>query len=986
MALNSMIRKIPLLGNCDLTNFKTEIHDYEGFEQDNSFFLNKRKVNWWKRDVESGEIGGGISGVVNGNYFDIYKDNNFIGKISRQYYKKESVSSDECRSMGLQKVVNPFPEDDNIVFAIKNKFIGKKNEHLFIQQCGSYYFVADTTNYSVDIKVYNSNAELYDSFTIAPQEMQVRFSYTGFFYREGGYNFSYKYDSTFKEPTFSFNLPAGYVYIYLQDGEYKEAYIYNIATKERFYNSSSSYRWLYVDNGFQNFLPDATEENSGAIGKLSASIEYGTQYVYYDTMVVNNNIYFQIYNWFSGYSDNELKLFLNSGLVQTESPGQNKQPRLSFSVSSVTPTLDQYIYDFRAYSDISSFYLTKTYALPEGKYTRKVYNYSKKYGIWAVNYVNNAAQNIAHNYKKLYEIDDEESNGEVLAIDGYNDTYIYFHSGSNYYKISIDTASNFDNVVTSLNNIYYIFNTVSYINAFYSSGNDWFCSCDDWNDRVLWYVDSNDYRDILTTSRLNNGWQTSHDVISVSQQMAPNLVRLPVIPDTSTMQAYAAEDTWDGESIIYDMQGNVVDTSSWTYGQSLNGYYYANIYISQPGDISPFYVDENYTCPQYLDEQLTSHKQLYTVYFPKTVPHTSGDVSLVQEGTLDVDGFTVSVDEGNMYTIPDSGEDYQRTPALLDTSYSVYVTSVIIVNDGGAYLGMTSAALGGIWVLLFMNKTETDPLSYGDAIFVINGIEYSYRAEANRILDVNGSYVCNTYLMKYIGYSTHCAYFFSEWDKAVYIFEGDNAMRKLVPLERYNLVYSVYEGKSKIDTLNISSIDVVIVNLDTAVMVLFDNQYIILDTGKVNIWSIDETHGTFVVNGVMYSLIKSSLIFGNASENEITAIPIKIETQFYGNPEGESNIINDCVYLNVDNLMGLSSGTVKIKAVGLCNNKIIESEEKTINLKNEDFNSLAECMIKYQPMLQECRGFKLFIESDYEIASLKIGTSQGAMNQTTKRI
>ena len=240
--------------------------------------------------------------------------------------------------------------------------------------------------------------------------------------------------------------------------------------------------------------------------------------------------------------------------------------------------------------------------------------------------------------------------------------------------------------------------------------------------------------------------------------------------------------------------------------------------------------------------------------------------------------------------------------------------------------------------------------------------------------------------MKYVGFSTHCAYFFSEWDKSVYLFEGDNTLKKFVPLERYNLAYSVYEDVAKIDVLNISSLDVVIVNLDTAILVLFDSQYVIIETGKVNAWSIDETRGTFIVNGVMYSLIKSALNYGNVDENEITAIPIKIETQFYGNPDNETNTINDCVYLNVDNLMSLSHGSVKIKAVGLCNNQIVESEEKTVNLRTEDFNKLSECLIKYQPKLQECKGFKLFIESDFEIASLKIGISQGAMNQTTNRI
>ena len=990
MALNSMIRKVPLLGNCDLTNFKTEIHDYEGFEQDNSFFLNKRKVNWWKRDVSSGEIGGGLSGAVNGEYFDVYKDNSFIGKVSRQYYKKESVSADAWRNETLQTVTNPYPADDNVAITVKNKIIGK-NENLFVEQCGDYVFVADTSNSSeAQIKVYDSNNNLYDSFSIAPYNQQRNFSYVGFFYRASGYSFSYTFSSSWKNPTFSFNLPAGYVYINLQaaDGAYKEAYIYNLATKELFFNSTLSYRWLTVDEGFTNFDSYASAYNSGAAGKRRVSIDYGYQYLYYDICAVNNNLYIQIYNWFSGYSTNELKLFFNSGLIDTRAPGQTQDPALGLEKGVVVANSEQISYNFKAYSDdeATAVYYERTYALPAGKFTRKIYNYSKKYGKWAVNFVNNEAKDIAHDYKKLFEIEGNEENGVVTAIDGYNDTYIYFHYGSDYYRISIATADNFADIVQSLNNVYFIFNTVSYLNAFYSGGNDWFCSCDDWNDRVQWYVNSDDYKDVQTTSRLNNNWQTLTDVVSVSDQIAPNLVKIAVTPDLTTLTAYDVSATWDGESIIYNSSGNVVDTSSWSYGDSLAGYYYAVTYISEPAKILPFYLDENYTCPEYLDENLTSKKQKYNVYFPVNPPYDSGATSLAKEGYLTVDGFTVQVDEGDEFTIPDSNSEYQRTPALCDTTYLVYTASVIIKNKGGNYTGLLVSSLGGIWTLIFQNKSETDPLQQGDAVFVINGVEYSYRAESNRILDFNGSYVCNTYLMKYVGFSTHCAYFYSEWDKAVYLFEGDNTLKKFVPLERYELAYSVYEDVAKIDVLNISSLDVVIVNLDTAILILFDSQYVIIETGKVNAWSIDETRGTFIVNGVMYSLVKSALNYGNVNDNEITAIPIKIETQFYGNPDNETNTINDCVYIKVDNLMSITSGSVKVKAVGLCNNKIVEAEEKTVTLRTEDFNSLSECLIKYQPKLQECKGFKLYIESDFEIAELKIGTSQGAINQTTKRI
>ena len=45
MANDSLIRRIDLHGNVDLTNFHADIHDYEGFEKDNSLFDYSRMPN-----------------------------------------------------------------------------------------------------------------------------------------------------------------------------------------------------------------------------------------------------------------------------------------------------------------------------------------------------------------------------------------------------------------------------------------------------------------------------------------------------------------------------------------------------------------------------------------------------------------------------------------------------------------------------------------------------------------------------------------------------------------------------------------------------------------------------------------------------------------------------------------------------------------------------------------------------------------------------
>ena len=148
-------------------------------------------------------------------------------------------------------------------------------------------------------------------------------------------------------------------------------------------------------------------------------------------------------------------------------------------------------------------------------------------------------------------------------------------------------------------------------------------------------------------------------------------------------------------------------------------------------------------------------------------------------------------------------------------------------------------------------------------------------------------------------------------------------------------IYIPFKNRTdfKVDTLNISSLDVLFVNLTTACLVLFDNQYIILDTGVINYWTIDEDLGVLNVNGILYSIVKDNLSENNVNNNEITALPIEITTQFYGDPDNEKNIINDCVYLTVDNLQNVSFGEVKIQAIGLQNQKIVKAEEKILNLK-----------------------------------------------------
>lgn len=970
MALNSMIRKIPLLGNCDLTNFHSDIHDYEGFETDNSLFLNKRKVNWWTRQADNSEFSG-LHALINGDYFDIYRGTTKLGHISRNYYKLESVSATEYRNHNLSRCENPYPQGKNcsLIYRKGNIAIEGNPFDYNIRECGSYTLVWNKNTQK--LRVYDSSENYVDWTPIVYDysgNMQIA-DYVDFYYAEDS---AYEIDmSEGNRGAFKISIPQGKVYICAKKGEAGGGYILDLSTKTFDYVTITNNTGMAFNDGLNIAA-------HGALGILYSQIGAGAYNFSYSISVVNGIIYFVYqYNHMAGINLGSIRVISKQGTVIDKLEGIEIG-----QVTYKTAIEDFNINEYPCKAMLRFYqrdYIIKTVEFNSTN-TYQIFNYSKKYGKWAVNFVNNVAQNIAHDYKKLYEIKGDEDEGVVTNIDGYDENYIYFHFTENYYRISIAKADNIHDVVKTFNGIYVLFNTTSYLNAIYLRNNTWFCSCDDWNDRLNWLQTSQEYQLLESSSRLNDKWQVADNVESVSTQYY--LIQRVFPVQCVRVTAFADTATWDGSQYVFDVNCNRINTDGWDIGHSLAGYYEGTEYNSVPTAITPFFVDSNYTCPVYSDQDGNNQNQNYTVYFQKVL-HITQAQPAVKQGMISASGFTVSLDEGDSYTSPPSSFQQQETPCLLDCEYTVFDSSVLVTKPDTqtSYQLMRNTYLG-LWVFVYLTTTET-PISAGDSVFVINGVEYVYKAETEQIQDYTGAWVANTNMLLYVGFTSTKAYFYSKFDKNIYAFKGDNSFEKVISLERFPLSYS---ANGQPNTLYMSSIDVLFLNLITAVLVLYDNQFILLDTGTVNSWELDYRTSCLNVNNVLYSLIKSTLEENNTQGFTISAIPIKFTTQLFGDPENETNMINDCLYLTVDNLQNIAKGTVKLKAVGLCNGQIVKGEEKTLSLKNEDFNELSQLLIKFQPKIQEAKGLKFYIESDFEIAEMKVGTSAGAMNQTTKRI
>lgn len=971
MALNSMIRKIPLLGNCDLTNFHSDIHNYEGFETDNSLFLNKRKVNWWTRQADNSEFSG-LHALINGDYFDIYRGATKLGHISRNYYKLESVSATEYRNHNLSRCENPYPQGKNwgLIYRKGNIAIEGNPFDYVIRECGNHTVVWDKQHNS--LKCYNLDGTYTLEKPVYVWDMngtRLLADYVDFFYAETAYEINIH--------SVKITIPQGYVYVCMKNGNAGAGLLLNPET-----GSFSPCEPILIndDPASSYFVDNLNPLAHGALGHLYDSGSRTGFDINYSISVINGIIYVIFYaGWYESLLAVKEFVISKQGtkIIREEihNEGFDSKP-----VASSVTDFDTSEYPCKAMLRMSLQGTIRKSVEFNSTHTYQIFNYSKKYGKWAVNFVNNIAQNIAHDYKKLYEIKGDENEGVITNIDGYDENYIYFHFTENYYRISIAKADNIHDVVKTFNGIYVLFNTTSYLNAIYLRNNTWFCSCDDWNDRLNWLQASQEYELLESSSRLNDKWQVADNVESVStqyyllQRIFPvNCVRVTAFPDSAT---------WDGSQYVFDVNCNRINTDGWDIGHSLAGYYEGAEYNSVPTAITPFFVDSNYTCPIYSDKDGNTQNQSYTVYFQKVLNITQAQPA-VKQGMISASGFTVSLDEGDSYTNPPSSFQQQETPCLLDCEYTVFDSSVLVTKPDTqtSYQLMRNNYLG-LWVFVYLTTTET-PISAGDSVFVINGVEYIYKAETEQIQDYTGAWVANTNMLLYVGFTSTKAYFYSKFDKNIYAFKGDNSFEKVISLERFPLSYS---ANGQPNTLYMSSIDVLFLNLITAVLVLYDNQFILLDTGTVNSWELDYRTSCLNVNNVLYSLIKSTLEENNTQGFTVSAIPIKFTTQLFGDPENETNMINDCLYLTVDNLQNMAKGTVKLKAVGLCNGKIVKGEEKTLSLKNEDFNELSQLLIKFQPKIQEAKGLKFYIESDFEIAEMKIGTSQGAMNQTTKRI
>lgn len=928
MAKNTMSRNIPLEAVCDLSATQ-KVTDYEGFRGINSFNMNGRLCAWYRKKGDGIALSDTVTAKKYKGGYDIFDNGKKVMSVSDWKYVEEEVS--ELPSLTLFQ--NPYPEAAYFWTEYPGVTYSLMKDEGFVFGFEFNGALAHLVTGKLPNGTYRcffiQGGECLGSWD-APHRINV-IAKTSLSVLP--YNIGYGFP----------DFPLGLVWTSWNESAFTTQNNLDSITWGAAYTAFLKYDTSFL--GSFNIVPDSRNLNdptwkssSGGstapggyvlpgdlgiidgIGVIGESGSTSTTEAARMVAVAWNKVLIKNGGWTSHVV---LSDFFDTQCTRMEvtktgvyTSTFTNAESEAYDISLITSSRSAISYE--AFEDSSQTFSKNGVHRIQSLQTLLPENYSKKFGTFAINYVKNQEYSIGHAYKKIIQLDEHE-------LLGYTDDSVYYKNGGKIYRLHVVETDDLDYSILDGNII--IFNTTDYKNAYDMAFGNVFCSSDDWNNRAQWKLKtySNNWR--MLNSRLNQNWQTQRKIVGTSDQLNSVSQRIAVRTEGDTT-------------------------------------------VSDPSNMEPFYIDDSYTCPEDVE---------YDVFFESAITSSVG--SLVKQGTLSTKGFTVAKDEGIIFSEPGTDENQLNLP-ILGSSFETYNGTTIIKVGDFSYTALKQTMLGNLVVPVYQ-FLEKGYSATDYAMFAINGTLYSYYPKTNQITDSDGLFVCDTSTLVYLGFSTRAAYFYCKMDRGIYMFTGANEMQRCFAVETRTLVLAPFKGGSsneRGDTLNLPSLDLLVVNLGDGFAVLFGSQLCVVDSeerigaGKMR---LDKSRGTVQAGGYDWSLIH---------RDGYESVPIEFETQFYGDASGESNMVNDAVYFELTNYNGKSEGKITVQTVALVNGNVKEGAKKTISVGKSDFNKAGVARVRYQPDIQECRGFKLKVVSDFEIASMKIGCEAGALAQPKVRM
>lgn len=321
-------------------------------------------------------------------------------------------------------------------------------------------------------------------------------------------------------------------------------------------------------------------------------------------------------------------------------------------------------------------------------------------------------------------------------------------------------------------------------------------------------------------------------------------------------------------------------------------------------------------------------------------------------------------------------EDYVETSWIPDAKTIIYPIGILSKIYGENYITST-VDVGDNYVSRFYNKNNktflvfnnVDQVYYGSEIFTIQSGNYYFDGQGIYYLGSQSDYTQNIFTayavgMKFLANSSSEAYFYSSWDKCLYLYTASNTLQRSISLaDMGNIVDSLYSPAEQ------------------ALYILFDDGNLFIKT-QADSCLIDNVVG----NQLQSTNVGSQIVSDKGYEIYNpwmwgSKLPLDVETEWLGN----SDTVTKYRYIDVVLYSDLPDNYDAVLSVDALNGTTVEHIELQVHISKSDWKNH---LYRARVVPKEITGnaIKIYCKSnDISIFSISVDAVQASSQTSAAR-